>query len=60
MVTADFILLHSDAIGEQYEPSWKVFLRNKISSPVDISETQVVTVWGDYSEDAWDLPTTNL
>lgn len=60
MVTADFILLHSDAIGEQYEPRWKVALRSKMVSPVDISETQVVNVWGDYSEDAWDLPTTNL
>ncbi|MCX6280686.1 MAG: GWxTD domain-containing protein [Bacteroidetes bacterium] len=60
MVTADFILLHSDAIGEQYEPRWKVALRNKMNAPVDISETQVVSVWGDYSEDAWDLPTSNL
>ncbi|MEI6887770.1 MAG: GWxTD domain-containing protein [Bacteroidales bacterium] len=60
MVTADFILLHSDALGEQYEPSWRVFLRNKMISPVDIGETQVVNVWGDYSEDAWTLPTTNL
>ncbi len=60
MVTADFILLHSDAIGEQYEPTWKVFLRNKVSSPIDISESQVVNVWGDFSEDSWDLPTTNL
>jgi len=60
MVTADFILLHSDAIGEQYEPRWKVALRSKMVSPVDISESQVVNVWGDYSEDSWDLPTTNL
>ena len=60
MVTADFILLHSDAIGEQYTPTWKVFLRNKMTAPVDISETQVVNVWGDFSEDSWDLPTTNL
>ncbi len=60
MVTADFILLHSDAIGEQYDPKWKVDLRNKMNSPVDIGESQVVSVWGDYSEDAWDLPTTNV
>lgn len=60
MVTADFILLHSDAIGEQYTPNWKVFLRNKMTAPLDISETQVVNVWGDYSEDAWELPVTNL
>jgi len=60
MVTADFILLHSDAIGEQWEPRWKVFLRSKMTAPIDISETQVVNVWGDYSEDAWTLPTTNL
>jgi GWxTD domain-containing protein len=60
MVTADFLLLHSDAIGEQYDPQWKVFLRNKLTMPVDISETQTVNVWGDYSEDSWTLPTTNL
>jgi len=60
MVTSDFILLHSDAIGEQYEPRWKVILRSKMVSPLDISEEQVVNVWGDYSEDSWDLPTTNL
>jgi len=60
MVTSDFILLHSDAIGEQNDPTWKVFLRNKMVSPMDIGETQVVNVWGDYSQDSWDLPTTNL
>ena len=59
MVTSDFVLLHSDALGEQYDPTWKVFLRNKMSSPVDISETQVIDVWGDFSQDSWDLPTTN-
>lgn len=60
MVTADFLLLHSDAIGEQYDPRWKVDLRNKMTSPIDISDTQVVSVWGDYSEDAWNFPTSNL
>jgi GWxTD domain-containing protein len=60
MVTSDFILLHSDAIGEQYDPQWQVFLRNKMESPLDIGETQVVNVWGDYTDDSWTLPTTNL
>lgn len=59
MVTSDFLLLHSDAIGEQYDPTWKVFLRNKMVSPADIGETQVIDVWGDFTQDSWDLPTTN-
>jgi len=60
MVTADFTLLHSDAIGEVYEPRWKVFLRNKMISPLDIQDDQVVRAWGDVEEDTWELPTTNV
>jgi len=60
MVTADFTLLHSDAIGEVYEPRWKVFLRSKMMAPVDLQDDQVIRSWGDVEEDAWDLPTTNV
>ena len=47
-------------LNDKYDPGWQVFLRNKLTSPVNIGETQVVNVWGDYSSDSWDLPTTNL
>jgi GWxTD domain-containing protein len=60
MVTSDFYLLHSDAIGEIYEPRWKVFLRSKLFSPIDLQDDQVIRSWGDFEEDAWTLPTTNL
>ena len=56
MVTADFTLLHSDAIGEVNYPQWQTFLRNKLYAPLDIQQTQVINVWGDYSKEYWDLP----
>jgi GWxTD domain-containing protein len=56
MVTSDFTLLHSDAIGEVNLPQWQVFLRNKMSAPLDLQETQVINVWGDFTKENWDLP----
>ncbi len=56
MVTSDFILLHSDAIGEIYNPRWKVDLRNRIYSTIDLQDTQVIESWGDFEQDYWDLP----
>jgi GWxTD domain-containing protein len=56
MVTADFTLLHSDAIGEVNYPQWQVFLRNKVYAPLDMQQSQVINVWGDYTKEYWDLP----
>ncbi len=56
MVTSDFILLHSDAIGEINNQRWKIDLRNRIYSTLDIGETQVIRAWGDMEQDYWDLP----
>jgi len=56
MVTSDFILLHTDAIGEVYNPRWKVDLRNRIYSTIDLQDTQVIESWGDFEQDYWDLP----
>lgn len=56
MVTSDFILLHSDAIGEVYNTRWKVDLRNRIYQTLDLGETQVIKAWGDFEQDYWDLP----
>lgn len=56
MVTSDFTLLHSDAIGEVRNPQWQVFLKNKVYAPVDMQETQVINAWGDQTKDFWELP----
>jgi GWxTD domain-containing protein len=56
MVTSDFELLHSDAIGEQNNPRWRIDLRNRIYTTLDIQETQVINAWGDMEEDYWQLP----
>lgn len=60
MVTSDFTLLHSDAIGEVYEPRWRIFLRNRIYAPLDLQDTQIINAWGENANDDWALPTTNL
>lgn len=56
MVTSDFLLLHSDAIGEINNPRWKIDLRSRIYSTRDIQDTQVIKAWGDFEQDYWDLP----
>ncbi|MFH1159987.1 MAG: GWxTD domain-containing protein [bacterium] len=56
MVTSDFFLLHSDAIGEIYNPRWQVDLRSRMYQTLDISDTQVINAWGDMQEDYWTLP----
>jgi GWxTD domain-containing protein len=60
MVTSDFTLLHSDAIGEVNEPRWRIVLRNRIYAPLDLGDTQIINAWGENSNQEWDLPTTNL
>lgn len=60
MVTADFTLMHSDAIGEIYEPSWQRLLRSRIYAPLDLGDTQIINAWGEVENDAWTLPTSNL
>jgi len=60
MVTSDFTLLHSDAIGEVNEPRWRIFLRNRIYAPLDLGDTQIINAWGENANDEWELPTTNL
>jgi GWxTD domain-containing protein len=56
MVTSDFILLHSDATGEVNNPRWKIDLRNRIYSTLDLNDTQVINSWGDMQNDYWELP----
>jgi len=56
MVTSDFFLLHSDAIGELNNPRWQIDLRSRVYQTVDITETQVINSWGDMQDDYWTLP----
>jgi len=60
MVTSDFTLLHSDAIGEIYEPRWRGFLRSRIYAPGAIDDTQIINAWGENGDSEWTLPTSNL
>ena len=56
IVTNDYFLLHSDAIGEFYNSRWQVDLQSRTYAPVDLSETQTINSWGEMSKDYWDLP----
>jgi GWxTD domain-containing protein len=56
MVTSDFILLHSDATGEIMNQRWKIDLRNRIYTTLDLQDTQVINSWGDMQTDYWELP----
>jgi len=60
MVTSDFTLLHSDAIGEINEPRWQILLRSRIYAPLDLQDTQIISSWGENQDDEWTLPTSNL
>ena len=56
MVTSDFFILHSDALGEIHNARWQVDLRSRIFQTIDITDTQVINAWGDMQEDYWTLP----
>jgi len=56
MVTSDFFLLHSDAIGEINNPRWQIDLRSRMYQTVDLTDTQVINSWGDMQDDYWTLP----
>ncbi len=56
MVTSDFTLLHSDATGEINNPRWKIDLRNRIFTTLDLQDTQVINSWGNMESDYWELP----
>jgi hypothetical protein len=56
MVTSDFFLLHSDAIGETTNPSWRIVLSERTYAPNDLQDTQSINTWGGLSSDYWDLP----
>lgn len=56
MVTNDYFLLHSDAIGEIHNYRWQIDLQSRTYAPLDIGDTQPINTWGDMAKDYWDLP----
>jgi GWxTD domain-containing protein len=56
MVTNDFFLLHSDALGETNNPAWQIDLTGRTYAPLDLQDTQSINSWGNLSSDYWDLP----
>jgi GWxTD domain-containing protein len=56
MVTSDFYLLHSDAIGEVNNPQWQIDLTSRSYAPKDLQDTQTINSWGSMSSDTWELP----
>jgi len=56
VVTGDYFLIHSDAIGEVNNPSWQMLLHDKTIAPRDIQDSQIINSWGDDTESTWSLP----
>jgi len=56
MVTNDYFLLHSDAIGEIHNYTWQVDLQSRIYAVDYIGDTQTINSWGDMAKDYWELP----
>ena len=56
MVTSDFFLIHSDAIGENNNPSWRIELTNRTYAPRDLQDTQSINSWGSMSNDFFNNP----
>jgi GWxTD domain-containing protein len=56
MVTNDYFLLHSDAIGEIHNYSWQIDLQSRIYATDYIGDTQTINSWGDMAKDYWELP----
>jgi len=56
MVTSDFFLLHSDAIGEPNNTAWQRVLYGRSQAPGDLQDSQTIKTWGGMSDDLWELP----
>lgn len=60
MVTSDFTILHSDAIGELYNARWKMVIRERVHPSGNVDDTQTIDTWGEFENSSWTLPTSNL
>ena len=52
----DFVLLHSDAMGETNNPRWMVELRSRTNAPGDLQQNSLNPSWGSRADDIFKLP----
>jgi GWxTD domain-containing protein len=56
MVTNNFILLHSDAIGEISNYKWEIFLNNRWYDPYSVDINQAPNIYGGKADDYYRNP----
>jgi GWxTD domain-containing protein len=56
LITKDFKLLHSDAIGEISNYKWKIFLNNRWYDPYNVDATEPPPIWGGKADDYFRNP----
>ena len=56
LITNNFRLLHSDAIGEVYNYKWKVFLNNRWFDPFNVDQQDVPDIYGGKADDYYRNP----
>ena len=56
LITNNFKLLHSDAIGEIYNYKWKVFLNSRWFDPFNVDQEHVPDIWGGKADDYYRNP----
>jgi GWxTD domain-containing protein len=58
--TGDFELLHSDVLGELYNPRWEIALHqrdtDRYNNPQDVDRMKEVDHWGKHSDDLYLIP----
>ncbi|MEZ5083692.1 MAG: GWxTD domain-containing protein [Bacteroidales bacterium] len=56
IVTNDFALLHSDAIGEISNYRWQYLLNKRVDAGYDLDRPATIDSWGSESKKYYDLP----
>jgi GWxTD domain-containing protein len=56
LITNNFKLLHSDAIGEIYNYKWKVYLNSRWFDPFNVDQQDVPDIWGGKVDDYYRNP----
>jgi GWxTD domain-containing protein len=56
IVTNDFQLVHSDAIGEKANYRWQVEIHRRTFDPYNLDENQYPDAWGSNVNRYWEVP----
>jgi len=56
LIANNFVLLHSDAIGEIANYKWQVFLNSRWYDPYNVDADNVPNIWGSEAEDFYRNP----